>query len=265
MGKKRAAVIGSSDEEAVKAKKAVKREQKKLREGEVVEKPVEISAEPVTQSEAVTETKAPAATKKQPKESQVRSKPYQAAKSKINIEKTYSLSDALPLLRTVGLTKFDPTVELHVVMKSAPTNKLTVSLPHMEVKTKKIAIATDDVIKQIEAGKIGFEVLVATPAQMGKLVKFAKVLGPKGLMPNPKNGTVTDKPEEAAKKLAADTTVTLKLDKSGPVIHTTVGKLSLQDNQLTENIAAVLAPINPTNLRKIVLKSTMSPAIKIQI
>ncbi len=259
MGKKRAAVIGSSDEENLKAKKAVKREQKKLREGEVVEKPqVEESLTPVVEQNKISP-------KKVVKETQARSKPYQAAKAKINSEKTYSLSDALPLLRTVGLTKFDPTVELHVVMKSAPTNKLVVSLPHMEVKTKKVAIATDDVIKQLEAGKIDFEVLIATPAQMGKLVKFAKVLGPKGLMPNPKSGTVTDKPEEAAAKLAADTTVTLKLDKSGPIIHTTVGKLSLKDSELSENISAVLAPINPTNLKKVVLKSTMSPAIKIQV
>lgn len=261
MGKKRAAVIGSSDEEAMKAKKAVKREQKKLREGEVTEKPVEVVAEQTT------EAPKPIINNQKPKtkEAHSRSKAYSQAKSKIDVSRTYSLSDALPLLRTVGLTKFDPTVELHVVMKSAPTNKLVVSLPHVKVKTKKVAIATDEVIKQIEAGKIDFEVLIATPTQMGKLVKFAKVLGPKGLMPNPKSGTVTDKPEEAAKKLSEDTTVTLKLDKSGPIIHTTVGKLSLKDAQLTENIMSTLAPINPTNLKKIVLKSTMSPAIKIAV
>ncbi|MEK9200852.1 MAG: hypothetical protein AAB909_02685 [Patescibacteria group bacterium] len=265
MGKKRAAIIGSSDEENLKAKKAVKREQKKLREGDVVEKPVEASAEPTAETVILSETKDPVSPKKQLKESQPRSKPYQAAKAKIDSERTYSLSDALPLLRSVGLTKFDPTVELHIVMKSAPSNKLVVSLPHMEVKERKIAIATDDVIKQIEAGKIDFEVLIATPSQMGKLVKFAKILGPRGLMPNPKSGTVTDKPEEAAKKLAADTSVTLKLDKGGPIFHTTVGKLSLEDKKLSENIMAVLSPINASNLHKVVLKSTMSPAIKIVI
>lgn len=267
MGKKRATIIGSSEEEAQKAKRSVQREQKKLREGEKTAA-TEVNHDSPIVVESSTETVTalaaePQKTSSKEKAAQGRSKNYKTAKSAINSESTYPITDGLALLRKVSLTKFDSTVELHIVLKKAPTAKLTVTLPHAFGKTKRVALATDEVVAKIEAGEIDFDLLVATPAQMGKLVKFAKVLGPRGLMPNPKTGTVSDKPEEAVKRLMADTSTALKLDKSAPVIHTTVGKLSLKDTQLSENIAAILATV-PGNLKKVVLKSTMSPAIKLQ-
>lgn len=257
MGKKKTTILGSENEEELKAKKSVKLEQKKLREGKTASKTNEAmdSVNPVmTQEESPSKSK---------KTVHARSKAYKSAKSSVSVDKVYSVTEGLQLLRKVSLTKFTPTVELHITLKKAPDGKIVVSLPHVVGKAKRVAIADDTTIAKIESGTFDFDVLVASPAQMAKLVKFAKTLGPKGLMPNPKNGTVSDKPEEAAKKLAADTSTTLKLDKTGPVIHTSVGKLSLEDQKLEENIKAIFAVL-PSNLKKAVLKSTMSPAIKIQ-
>jgi large subunit ribosomal protein L1 len=98
---------------------------------------------------------------------------------------------------------------------------------------------------------------------MAKLVKLAKVLGPKGLMPNPKNGTIVNDPANLAKTMAARNSVSLKCEKDAPLIHLSIGKLSLGDKKVSENIAAVLAGLTGLQVRKVVLKSTMSPAIKL--
>jgi large subunit ribosomal protein L1 len=268
MGKKRATEIGSAEESQVKEAKKIKLEQKKLREGLPVGRqgkatvkkeesaPVQaaVVAQPET-TEAVKAIKAP----------HIRSKAYKTAKAKVDMDKTYTLADGLKLLRDISLTKFDPTVELHLTLKSKDSlsSAKQIDLPHSTGKTKRYAVATDEVVAKIEAGKIDFDVLLASPAQMGKLVKLAKVLGPKGLMPNPKNGTVVADPEKAAKDMASKATLTLKAEKDSPTLHTMVGKLSMKDAVLTDNIKAVLAAV-PNQTRKVVLKSTMSPAIKIQ-
>lgn len=265
MGKKRSTVIGSEEEIKLKADRTVKLEQKKLRTGKAP-KVVETTPAPVPTPVVEIVEAAPKFKKPEHK----RSKAYKAVKAKVDVNKTYAISDGITLLRKVSLGKFDPTVELHLVLKKSPESKLSVTLPHLSGNTaRKVVIASDEVISAIEAGHLDFDVLVASPAQMPKLVKLAKVLGPKGLMPNPKNGTVSPNPEAAAKLLAADQSQVLKLDKTlptgrqVPVIHTSVGKLSLSDKDLSENITAVMSLVS-SNLKKTVLKSTMSPAIKIQ-
>jgi len=97
---------------------------------------------------------------------------------------------------------------------------------------------------------------------MGKLVKFAKTLGPKGLMPNPKNGTVTENPEKKAADMASKNTLTIKTEKDAPLMHLVIGKLAMNDQQLAENIEAVTSALEG-KATKIVLKSAMSPAIKV--
>lgn len=280
MGKKRSVIIGSVDESDDKAKRSRQLEQKKLREGKSAKAPgmgggqrvVDTTTESLAEYDQLQAKLAAVSTpesekspeaKKTAKKTRRRSKSYQAAKSAVPVDHFFSLSEGIELLRKVSLSKFDPTVELHLVLKRIPDSKLSVALPHAFGKAKIIAIADDATISKIEAGHIDFDVLVASPAQMGKLVKFAKVLGPRGLMPNPKSGTVNADPDSAAKKLSADTSVVLKPDKGSPVIHTVVGKLSFKDKQLSDNITALLSVVSPIGIKKIVLKSTMSPAIKL--
>lgn len=249
MGKKAVAIIGSENEEELRKKESVKREQKKLREYKG-EKPV---ATPAPATEEV----------KKVKLARVRSKPYQTAKAKVDVTKTYATSDAIKLLRNITLTKFDATVELHLVLKEKGISK-EIELPHSTGKTRRVAVADDATIAKIESGKIDFDVLYASPDQMGKLVKFAKVLGPKGLMPNPKNGTVVPDPAKSAAAAAGKTSVVLKTEKDAPLIHTVVGKLSMNSELLTQNLKAILTAFEG-HLTKAVLKSTMSPAIKLTI
>jgi len=277
MGKKRITALGSTNEDEQKAKRAIQLEQKKLREGKTTKAPglkggqrvVDTTAETLAEYETIQQKQAAAAApdtetapvKTSTKKSRLRSNAYKQAKLKIDSDQTYSLSAALTLLKEVSLTKFDPTVELHLILKSGSFNQ-NIELPFSTGKTKRIAVADDQVMAQIEAGKIDFDVLFASPAQMGKLVKFAKVLGPKGLMPNPKNGTVVADPEAAAKKVAGQISVTLKTEKSAPVIHTIIGKLSQKPAELTKNIETIFAALPQNQLKKAVIKSTMSPAIK---
>lgn len=257
MGKKKVSFLGSENEDALKAKKTTQREQKKMREGKVVAPVAEIT--PV--AEAVTENGTPN-TEKPVKKARVRSKAYLAAKKQVDVNKTYTLSDGLKLLHSISISKTNDTVELHINVKE-PGLSREVTLPHPTGKTKSIAVANDETIALIESGKTNFDILLASPAQMAKLVKFAKVLGPRGLMPNPKNGTVVADPEAKAKILASSNVVTLKTEKDTPVIHTIAGKLSATDLQLTANITAILTALSGKTT-KVVLKSTMSPAIKLQ-
>ena len=272
MGKKRVSVLGTESEDEAKAKHSRQLEQKKLRQGKTAKAPGLAGGQRVvdTAQESLDELaiiegklaeslsqKAPAPTKK----IRARSKPYLAAKSQIDANKTYSLPDGLALLRKVSLTKFDPTVELHLTLLDSFSKD--VELPHSTGKTRRIAIADDTTVSKIEKGQIDFDVLLASPAQMSKLVKLAKTLGPRGLMPNPKSGTVVADPETAAISLSGKNSLTLKTEKDTPVIHTIVGKLSLSDKASSDNISAILTTL--PRVKKTVLKSTMSPAIKITI
>lgn len=270
MGKKRITILGSEDESKLKDKRAVQLQQKKLRIGKDVspEKeniqpaPEETTTAPVIASPEVkpAENTTPSKTAKV----HIRSSAYKTAKLLVKIDQTYSITDALDLLKKISLTKFDPTVEMHIVLKSGSLNQ-TLDLPFSTGKTKRIALADAATISEIEAGNIKFDVLIASPDQMSKLIKFAKILGPKGLMPNPKNGTVVADPQAAAKKMSSATTVNLKTEKSAPVIHLSVGKLSQKTTELEKNIETVKSALPSGNIKKIVLKSTMSPGIKLTI
>lgn len=259
MGKKKVSVLGSENEDELRAKKAVKLEQKKLRTGKATEATPEVILSEVKDPENIV---AASEIPKSPKSPHIRSKSYQAAKSQVDVLKTYSIPDGLKLLRQISVSKFDPTVELHITLADKIATR-EVDLPHPTGKTRRIAIATDETIAEITTGKITFDVLLASPDQMSKLVRLAKVLGPRGLMPNPKTGTVVPDPAKTAKDLASRISVTLKTEKDAPVIHTLIGKLSGQDSALTANITAILDSLAGRQIKKVVLKSTHSPAIKL--
>ena len=243
--------MGTEDEQEKRDKKAVQNEQKKMREL----KSQETGDRPLALQE--TEVKV-----KRIKEAKIRSKRYQEFKKLVPADVSHTISEGIQILHKVSLTKFDGSVELHITLKDKGFSK-EIELPHPFGKAKRVVEASDEVIAGIETGKFDFDILIATPAQMGKLVKFAKILGPKGLMPNPKNGTVTEDVKSAIKKFSSNQTLKLRNEKDSPAIHTTIGKLSMTDTQLEQNISSVLAVLPAGRISKIVLKSTMSPAIKL--
>lgn len=193
----------------------------------------------------------------------VRGKKYTQAKSGLDHEKFHKVSEAVELVKKASYSKFDGTMELHLVVKKTGTSA-QVALPHQAGKVKKVEIATDETIEKLKSGKIDFDILVATANMMPKLVPFARLLGPKGLMPNPKNGTLVNDP----KKLNSFSTsvITLKTEKEAPLIHTVVGKVSQKDEEIVENIESIIKALGgDKQIVRIFLKSTMSPAAKIKV
>jgi len=187
------------------------------------------------------------------------------SKSKVDPQKKYELKEAVKLLKSTNITKFVSTVTLHLnlVTKDTPT-RVELTFPFVAGATKRVAIVTDELLKDIEKGKLEFDILVTSPAFMPKLAKYAKVLGPKGLMPSPKAGTVTNDPEKKAKEFAGGKTV-VKAEAKFPLMHVTVGKINQKEEELIANIKALLDGVKLKNVTKATLASTMSPGIKLQL
>ncbi len=192
-------------------------------------------------------------------------KAIRAAKSKVDPQKKYAIEEAVKLVKSGNITKFVSTVTLHLnlVTKDAPT-RVELTFPHMAGVAKRVAIVSDELLKDIDKGKIEFDILVTAPAFMPKLAKYAKLLGPKGLMPSPKAGTVTPDPEKKAKEFAAGKTV-VKAEAKFPLMHVTVGKIDQAEAELVANIKALLDAVKLKNVTKATLASTMSPGVKLQL
>lgn len=227
----------------------------KIVEAEV---PVEAIAEPRTE-----EVPHDAKAMRGLREPKVRSKKYQALATKVDRNKLYALPEAVKLVKETSYSKFDGAIELHLAVKKTGISA-NVNLPYTAGKEKRVEVANDNTIKKLEEGKIDFDVLLATPDMMPKLVPYAKVLGPKGLMPNPKNGTLV-KSESEAKKFSTGT-ITLKTEKEAPLIHTVVGKVSQKDEELIKNMETILKALSvQKQVLKAYAKATMGPSIKINI
>jgi large subunit ribosomal protein L1 len=197
------------------------------------------------------------------RKAKVRSKRYQKAKKLIDINKYYPLKDAVKLIKETSLSKFVGKIEAHINTFDIG-NIGDIVFPHLETASKKIVILNDTILAEIKDGKINFDIIIATPTTMPKLLPFAKTLGPKGLMPNPKNGTLTDKPEEAVKKLSVAKTQ-IKTEKKAPVIHIIVGKTSQEDKEIIANIEELIKIIKPSKIKKLCLCATMGPSIKVEV
>lgn len=216
-----------------------------------------------TESTEIKEKRGLPSSRRKVRTSARRSKKYLSVKMKIVSDQAYSLSEAINLLKETSLSSFDGKTEAHLVTTKTGI-KGEVSLPHFESKAKRIEIASNETLKKIETGKIDFDVLIATPAFMANLVKYAKTLGPKGLMPNPKDGTISENPAEAAKKFEK-ASLNFKTEANAPLIHTVFGKISQKENELEANLKALIQAIGPRNIKKAVIKSTMGPGIKINL
>jgi len=274
MGKVRVKTLGDEDIEK-KQKKADKKRQeaKKLAEkaaGVVVEEPKENVEEVVKveevekgETEKTEEKKVSKKEKFQKNKKAGRSKQYQAVVKLVDKKKLYPLAEAVAILPKLQRAKFDETVELHINTHETGING-NVTLPHGTGKKTRVVIATDALIADIEKGIIAFDILVAEPQMMPKLAKVAKILGPRGLMPNPKNGTVTTKPQDVVKQYEGGQ-ISFKTESKTPVIHLSVGKVSFGDKKLTENIQTAIQAVQTKNIINVTLKSTMSPGLRIQI
>jgi large subunit ribosomal protein L1 len=220
-----------------------------------------------------------------------RGKKYRAAAEKIEPNKRYELQEAVAKVKEVAFAKFDETVELTMWLGVDPRKadqlvRGTLVLPHgLGGKTKVVVVIAqgdkireaeeagadvaggEEIVDRIKGGWLEFDALVATPDMMGKVGQLGKVLGPRGLMPNPKTGTVTMDVRKAIEETKAGK-VEYRVDKTG-VIHSPVGKVSFDEAKLLENTRVLINAVikaKPTTakgryLKKINLASTMSPGV----
>lgn len=261
MGKTKTAFVGSTDEKENKknANKRIEKSEKihvaGLKGGQRIKA---IESEPIP---TVTEETKEA--EKKAKGPRVRGKKYQEAKARVDPEQHYPIKEAIKLVKATSYSKFDGTMELHLQVKKTGLSA-NLTLPHSFGKEKKIEVANDDTITKLKAGKIDFDVLIATPDFMPKLVPFARTLGPKGLMPNPKNGTLISDIKKA--KNFSTSSVAIKTEKDAPLIHLAYGKVSQKDEDLIENAEAIFKALGGTKqIIKASTGATMSPSVKIQL
>ncbi len=201
---------------------------------------------------------------KKPNPPKKRGKKYKLMAKEIKADEMYSIEDAVAKLQKLSQSTKLKTVELTINTRETGLRG-ELKLPHSTGKELKIAIFSDKVAKDVEAGKIDFSILLATPADMPKLARLAKILGPKGLMPNPKSGTVTDNPEKRAADLTAGGTLPYKTEAKFPIIHLALGKSTQDAKDLAENITEALKAIGATKIKNAYLSCTHTPSMKLHL
>jgi large subunit ribosomal protein L1 len=222
-------------------------------------------------------------------------KKYKAALAKVDLEKEYGVREAIALAKETSITKFDSTVEVHIRTALDPRQsdqqvRDVVVLPHGLGKTVRVLVFAqgegaaaaraagadmvaddDESLKKIEGGMLDFDVAIATPDAMGKVGRLGRVLGPRGLMPNPKAGTVVNAADlPRAIKEAKAGRVEFRLDKTAN-IHVSVGKASFSVDQLYDNFSALMNAVHKARpagakgeyIKRITLATTMGPGIKV--
>ena len=221
------------------------------------------------------------------------SKNRKEALSKYDNEKSYSLEDASKIVKDISKLKFDPTVDIAVRLGVDPrkANQMvrgTVSLPHGTGKDVSVLVlcspdkeneakeagadhvGLDEYIDKIKKGWTDVDVIITMPSVMGKVGALGRILGPRGLMPNPKTGTVTMNIGQAVKDVKAGK-IDFKVDKFG-IVHAAIGKASFESNQIVDNakeLIAALVKLKPSSakgqyVKSITLSSTMSPGVKVE-
>lgn len=273
--------------EAKTAAKAGKRSTKAQREAE--EEEARLAAKDAREEQG----EQPKAPKRQmPNPLKRHGKQYLAAAEQVDKSKQYGLGEAIELAKKISFTKFDASAELHVRLGVDPRQadqmvRASVVLPSGTGKSLRVAViapeakqdeakkagadivAGEELIAQIEKGKLDFDILVATPDMMAKLGKVAKVLGPRGLMPNPKSGTVAADAAAAVADIKGGK-VEFRIDKQA-IVHQTVGKVSFKPADLKSNVLALVdailkakpASAKGTYIQAIALTTSMGPGIKL--
>lgn len=269
MGKIRTKVLGSEEEQVQKQKDEVRREAKKEKkltklQGKGGGRITDMSVEEVVVPKAAEEVAQPAKeSQKKKKAPKTRGKKFQDKIKLVDRKKLYSIDEAIKLVRQTSYSKFVGSVEAHINTKEKGLRG-NVSLPHGSGKQIRIAIADEALIEKVQSGKIDFDILVAAPQIMPKLAKVARILGPKGLMPNPKAGTISSEPEKVAKKLAGGQ-LQWKTETEAPIVHFMFGKVDFEEKKLKENLDALIKAVNPTKINSVFIKATMGPSIKVQV
>jgi len=221
-------------------------------------------------------------------------KKRKVANAKVEPEKLYSVGDGMALVKEVNTAKFDASVDLHIKLGVDPRKadqaiRGTVTLPHGTGKTKKVLVlctpdkeeeakaagadyvGLDEYVTKIQQGWTDIDVIIAAPNVMAQVGRVGRILGPRGLMPNPKSGTVTPNVGNAVKDVKGGK-ITFRVDKYG-IIHSTVGRVSFSSDKLTENAMELLNMVNKlkpssakgTYMQTLSVASTMSPGIKLDI
>ena len=217
-----------------------------------------------------------------------------AAYEGLDRTKLYSLTDAVKYIKDNGKTKFDETLEIAMNLGVDPRHadqivRNVVALPHGTGKSIRVAVfardakadeareagaeivGAEDLMEKIQGGEMNFDRVIATPDMMAIVGRLGKVLGPRGLMPNPKLGTVTPDVKGAV-EAAKSGQVEFRAEKAG-IVHAGIGKLSFAEDQLVENVRAFVAAINKakptgvkgTYVKRIWISSTMGPSVKLEI
>lgn len=289
-------------EDAKVAESTAETEQKFAKSGKKSKKHIEeVKAEAERQERKLERAEEEAEAAKKPKGAapkvrpliERRGKKYQEAYKLVEKGKVYSLKDAITLATKTSTVKFDATLEAHIRLGVDPRQadqniRATIVLPNGNGKTVRVAVFApldeakkakaagadiaedEEFLKQLEKGTINFDVLISTPQYMPKLGKFARLLGPKGLMPNPKAGTVTADVEKAVKEAKAGK-VEYRVDKQS-IVHIGLGKLSFGEAKLLENAEAFFsslksqkpASIKGQFVKSIYLTTTMGPSIAVE-
>ncbi len=220
-------------------------------------------------------------------------KKRKVANTKVDPDKLYQLDEAMKLVKEVNTAKFDASIDIHIRLGVDPRKadqaiRGTVTLPHGTGKSKSVLVlctpdkeeeakeagadyvGLDEYINKIQQGWTDVDVIIAAPNVMAQLGKIGRILGPRGLMPNPKSGTVTPNVGAAVKEVKGGK-IAFRVDKYG-IIHSTVGRVSFSPEKLTENATELLTTINrlrPSSakgiyMRGISIASSMSPGIKVE-
>lgn len=271
--------IKTLDETPVEEVKVVKKAGKKEYNLPQIEGIDEVETKDIKEIKAKeTEVQKTVKTQK-PGKAKPRSKKYKEAVKDLDRGSIYQIPQAIEMVKKTSYSKFPGSLEIHINTKQSGIRGL-VSLPFMAGRRLKIlafgpstgpgqvdlgedvTAGDDKKIDEISKGKIDFDILITTPQWMVKLAKVAKVLGPKGLMPNPKNNTITDDLKKAVESLQAGKTE-FKTESKAAVIHLALGKLNQPDEELIENTKTLLSAIGKSRVKKAVVAPTMGPSFKI--